>query len=247
MAAKIYGLVGKTLSHSFSKDFFNEKFQKENLGDHIYKNFELQDFDKEILELKNNISLQGFNITIPYKESILAYLDIQSEICLQIKSCNCVKVENGKWHGYNTDVLGFKKSFQPHLKSYHHKALVLGSGGGAKAVCFVLGQLGIDFLQVSRKPGKAKNRINYPEVDEALLSEFKVVINTTPVGMFPRIHDCPPLPYNAISNQHYFFDLIYNPALTMFLAEAKQHGSYIKNGAEMLQIQAEESWKIWES
>lgn len=247
MAAKIYGLVGKTLSHSFSKDFFNEKFQKENLGDHIYKNFELQDFDKEILDLKGNNSLQGFNITIPYKESILPYLDTQSETCQKIKSCNCVKVENGKWQGYNTDVIGFQQSFEPHLKHYHRKALVLGSGGGAKAVCFVLDQLGINFIQVSRSPGNAKNMINYSQVNEDLLAEYKIVINTTPLGMFPHIVDCPPLPYNAISHQHYFFDLIYNPPLTKFLAEAQKQGAYIKNGAEMLRIQAEESWRIWEN
>lgn len=247
MADKIYGLVGKSLSHSFSKDYFTKKFEKEYLSDHIYKNFELKDFDKEIPGLKNIKGLQGFNITIPYKESILAYLDAQSDICLQIKSCNCIKVVNGQWHGYNTDVLGFRKSFEPHLKHYHHKALVLGSGGGAKAVCFVLEQLGINFLQVSRYPGKATNMISYTEVTEALLAEYNVVINTTPVGMYPHINTSPLLPYNAITNQHYFFDLIYNPALTRLLAEAKEHGAYIKNGAEMLQIQAEESWKIWEN
>lgn len=245
MAAKVYGLVGKSLSHSFSKRFFTEKFQNENLPDHYYQNFELKDFDNEILGLKAEQGLRGFNVTIPYKESILPYLDGQSDVCQNIKSCNCVRVDNGLWYGYNTDVIGFQKSFEPHLKPYHQSALVLGSGGGAKAICYVLGQLGIKFLQVSRTPGGTMNSIHYSEVSEALLVRHKVVINTTPLGMFPNIEDCPSLPYNAISSQHYFFDLIYNPALTKFLSEAQRQGAFIKNGAEMLKIQAEESWKIW--
>ncbi len=245
MAMKIYGLVGKNLSHSFSKDFFSRKFLHDDLKDIIYKNFELNDFDKEIIEFKNQINLKGFNITIPYKESIIPYLDDASETCLQIRSCNCVKVDCGQWVGYNTDVTGFKKSFEQHLKHYHHKALVLGTGGAAKAVCFVLNQLGIYFVQVSRNPARKKGQINYSEINEALFAHYKVVINTTPIGMFPLINDFPILPYNAVTHEHYFFDLVYNPIQTQFLNKAKQEGAFIKNGAEMLQIQAEESWQIW--
>ena len=245
MAMKIYGLVGKSLSHSFSKDFFSRKFLLEDLKDIIYKNFELKNFEKEIIEFKKQIDLKGFNVTIPYKESIIPYLDNASETCLQIRSCNCVKVERGNWVGYNTDVTGFKKSFEPHLKSYHKKALVLGTGGAAKAVCFALNQLGILFLQVSRNPNREKGQISYSDINKALLAKYKIVINTTPIGMFPLINDSPILPYNAITNEHYFFDLVYNPDQTEFLNKAKQEGAFIKNGAEMLQIQAEESWKIW--
>lgn len=245
MATKIYGLVGKSLSHSFSKDFFSRKFLLEDLKDIIYENFELKDFNKEIITFKNQIDLKGFNITIPYKESIIPYLDDASETCLQIQSCNCVKVERGKWVGYNTDVTGFKKSFEPHLKSCHQKAMVLGSGGAAKSVCFVLNQLGIQFLVVSRHSNPGKGKITYSEVNEALLAEYKIVINTTPIGMFPLVNAHPILPYNAITNEHYFFDLVYNPAQTEFLNKAKQEGAFVKNGGEMLLIQAEESWKIW--
>lgn len=245
MAMKIYGLVGKSLSHSFSKDFFSKKFLHEDLKDVIYKNFELKDFNEEIIELKNQINLKGFNITIPYKESIIPYLDDASETCLQIRSCNCVKVDSGRWVGYNTDVTGFKKSFEPHLKKFHQKALVLGTGGAAKAVAFVLNQLGIYFVLVSRNPAREKGQVSYSEINEALLAECKIVINTTPIGMFPLVNNFPILPYNAITPEHYFFDLIYNPAQTEFLNKAKQEGAFIKNGAEMLQIQAEESWKIW--
>ncbi|MEP7080302.1 MAG: shikimate dehydrogenase [Ginsengibacter sp.] len=245
MAMKIYGLVGKSLSHSFSKDFFSRKFLLEDLKDIIYENFELKEFNKEIIAFKNQIDLKGFNITIPYKESIIPYLDDASETCLQIGSCNCVKVESGRWVGYNTDVTGFKQSFEPHLKSCHQKALVLGSGGASKAVCFVLNQLGIHLVQVSRNPNREKGQITYSEVNEALLSQYKIVINTTPIGMFPLVNGYPILPYNAITNEHYFFDLVYNPAQTEFLNKAKHEGAFIKNGSEMLQIQAEESWKIW--
>ncbi|MEO5500544.1 MAG: shikimate dehydrogenase, partial [Ginsengibacter sp.] len=221
MAMKIYGLVGKSLSHSFSKDFFSRKFLLEDLKDIIYENFEFKEFNKEIIAFKNQIDLKGFNITIPYKESIIPYLDDASETCLQIGSCNCVKVENGRWVGYNTDVTGFKQSFEPHLKSCHQKALVLGSGGASKAVCFVLNQLRIHLVQVSRNPNREKGQITYSEVNEALLSQYKIVINTTPIGMFPLVNGYPILPYNAITNEHYFFDLVYNPAQTEFLNKAK--------------------------
>ena len=242
---KIYGLIGRSLGHSFSEKYFAEKFEKENIHDCQYRNFELKDLENEIPELKKNQELAGLNITIPYKTEILSFLDEMSAEVAEINACNCIKIKNGKWKGYNTDIVGFERSFVPHLKPFHKKALVLGTGGASKAVVFVLKKLNIDFLKVSRNKNESASIISYEDISAELFKEFQIVINTTPVGTFPKVDEMPPLPYEWINSQHYFFDLIYNPPKTMFLSLAEKKGAVIENGSQMLALQAEESWKIW--
>jgi shikimate dehydrogenase len=242
---KIYGLVGYPLGHSFSQKYFSEKFLVENITDCQYQNFELKELDKEIPRLKNLSNLYGLNVTIPYKTQIISYLDELTEESREMNACNCIKISNGKWIGYNTDVTGFKKSFLPHLKSYHKKALILGTGGASKAVAFVLKKLGIKFLMVTRNNEKSSSEINYDDISEKVLADCNIIINTTPVGMYPNVDAYPMIPYEYITDQFYFFDLIYNPAKTLFLSKAEEKGAVIENGEKMLIIQAEESWKIW--
>ncbi len=242
---KIYGLIGHSLSHSFSEKYFSEKFQKQNITDCVYENFELKELNNEIPSLKNLPGLSGLNITIPYKTEIISFLDELTDDCKEMNACNCIKIKSGKWIGHNTDVIGFEKSFLPHLKKYHKKALILGTGGASKAVAFVLKKLGIDFLQVSRNKKNSSSAIDYDDISKEILQQYNIVINTTPAGMFPDIDAYPNLPYQYISDKNYFFDLIYNPAKTLFLTKAEEKGSVIANGEKMLIIQAEESWKIW--
>ena len=242
---KIYGLLGNPLGHSFSHKYFAEKFQRENIGDCVYVNFETPDLHLKIEALKSDLNLCGLNVTIPYKTQILSYLNIVSPECEEINACNCIKVFKEKWTGFNTDITGFEKTFLPKLKSYHSKALILGTGGSSKAVAYVLKKLGIGYLFVSRTKNASINMIGYDEIDLDILSEYKIVINTTPVGMFPHINNSPDMPYEFVSPEHYFFDLIYNPGVTLFLAKAKEKGAAIENGKNMLTIQAEESWRIW--
>lgn len=244
---KIYGLIGNPLSHSFSKKYFSEKFSNENISDCEYHNFEIKDLEIEIPKLKRNSLIAGLNVTIPYKSGILPFLDAASEVCNEINACNCIKIDEEKWRGFNTDVIGFEKSFVPYLRPYHNKALVLGTGGSSKAVAYVLKKLQFDFLFVSRKKAVAKNVINYESISSLMMQEYLTVINATPAGMFPNVKDCPQLPYEYISDKHFFFDLIYNPNKTLFLSKAEAMGALIKNGGDMLSIQAEESWKIWNS
>jgi shikimate dehydrogenase len=243
----IYGLIGRSLAHSFSEKYFFEKFQKENISGCVYRNFELKDLEKEIPELKENSALRGLNVTIPYKTDIISFLDEISDEVKEINACNCIKIKDGKWIGFNTDIIGFEKSFVPHLKPFHKKALILGTGGASNAVAFVLKKLNIDFLKVSRNKTESKSVISYEDLSEEEMKQFEIVINTTPVGTFPNVDECPPLRYELVTNQYYFFDLIYNPAKTKFLSLSEKHGALIENGVQMLAIQAEESWKIWNS
>jgi shikimate dehydrogenase len=241
----IYGLIGNPLSHSFSQKYFTEKFREENITGYSYLNFEIKNLDKEIYGLKNNPLISGLNVTIPFKTEIIPFLDNISEECKEINACNCIKITDGKWTGFNTDITGFEKSFAPHLLPHHTKALVLGTGGSSKAVTYVLKKLKIDFLLVSRKKELSKRVINYDTLTPLLMQEFTIVINTTPAGMFPNVDEYPQLPYEYVSEKHYFFDLIYNPSKTLFLSKAEAMGAVIENGEQMLSIQAEESWKIW--
>ena len=242
---KIYGLIGNPLTHSFSKKYFTEKFSNENINDCEYQNFEIKDLRKEIRSLKNNTSLSGLNVTIPYKSQIIPFLDTISREVNEINACNCIKIDGGKWSGFNTDIAGFEKSFVPFLRPHNTKALVLGTGGSSKAVAYVLKKLQIEFLFVSRKKDVSEEMINYESISSSIMKEYTIVINTTPVGMFPNADSYPQLPYEFVSDKHYFFDLVYNPSKTLFLSKAEEMGAVIKNGADMLLIQAEESWKIW--
>lgn len=241
-----FGLIGKNISYSFSEGYFLKKFEKLNLKELTYKNFdipEIMEFPFLIYQREEEFS--GFNVTIPYKETIVKYLDRLDADAEKIGAVNTIKVMgNNELVGFNTDAYGFENSLKPLLKEYHKKALILGTGGASKAVAFVLDKLGIDFLYVSRNPSK-ENEISYKELDAEIIESHKLLLNCSPVGTFPNIEKSPDIPYEFITNKHYLFDLIYNPSETKFLANGKQKGAQIKNGLEMLELQAERSWEIW--
>jgi len=240
---KRYGLIGYPLSHSFSQRYFTEKFTRESIAGAVYENFSIPQIDglKNILSQQQD--LRGFNVTIPYKKEVLAFLSSSSPVVKAMGACNCVKIENGKLIGHNTDVVGFEQSLLPYLKPHHRAALILGTGGAAAAVAYVLNKRQISFQYVSRK--KSATSLSYEELDEQVMKTHSLIINTTPLGMSPRVNEYPPIPYEWINQAQHCFDLIYNPAETLFLQKAKAAGASIQNGAEMLVIQAEESWRIW--
>lgn len=242
---KKLGLIGYPLAHSFSKKYFNEKFARENIAGYAYDVFPLQTIDKFPALLKSEPELVGLSVTIPHKETVIQYLDELDETAREIGAVNCIKIENGKPKGYNTDAFGFRQSLRPFLDSNHDKALIFGTGGAAKAVAYVLQSLGIHYWFVSRSKNNADNCLHYDDVNESIVSSCKLLINCTPVGMSPNVKDCPPLPYNAITPQHLVYDLIYNPEETLFLKKAKEQGALISNGYNMLVFQAEEAWRIW--
>lgn len=242
---KTFGLIGQTLSHSFSKKYFSEKFQKENIVAQ-YNNYELQSI-KEFTNLIKENTLSGLNVTIPYKESIIPFLDELVDEGKQIGAVNTIKfTSENKLVGYNTDAYGFAQSIKPFLNNHHERALILGSGGASKAICFVLNQLGIDFLIVSRNP-EAENEISYSDLNEHYINAFKLIINTSPVGTFPQINEYPNIPYEYLSKDHLLYDLVYNPKLTAFLKKGKERETLTLNGLDMLKHQAEKAWKIWNS
>ncbi|NCU04540.1 MAG: shikimate dehydrogenase [Chitinophagaceae bacterium] len=240
-----FGLIGYPLSHSFSKKYFTEKFSEEGISNCNYELYPISSIDQFPQLLQNVAGLEGINVTIPYKEEVLPYLHHQSAAVKEIGACNCISIRNGELTGFNTDTLGFQQSIEPFLQQHHRHALVLGTGGAAKAVVWVLKQLGITYKYVSRK--KRDDLLSYDEVDATVMQQYQVIINTTPLGMQPNVHSKPSLPYQYISQQHLCYDLVYNPAKTAFLQLAEEQGATIKNGSDMLVIQAEESWKIWNS
>jgi shikimate dehydrogenase len=242
---KRFGLIGYPLSHSFSKKYFTEKFEREGLKDHVYDLFPIASIDKLPDVLSKHRDLVGLNVTIPYKQQVMKYLNA-SNLPKGVEACNCIKIENGKLTGNNTDVMGFELSFKQLLKPHQKKALVLGNGGATVAVLYVLKKLNIDYQIVSRRVHDGST-LTYNDVSVAVIKEHPVIINTTPLGTFPDVDECAPIPYEAITSEHYLFDLIYNPSETLFLKKGKEKGATIKNGFDMLEIQAEESWKIWSS
>lgn len=242
---KIYGLIGYPLSHSFSPIYFTQKFQNENISDCRFDLFSIDQIQQFPSLLKKNADLKGLAVTIPYKEKIIPYLTDLDFTANQIKAVNCIAFSKDRMIGYNTDVIGFEKSILPLIHSHHKKALILGSGGSSKAVSFVFKKLGIDFLFVSRNINNSSDFISYNDIDEALMSKYNVIVNCTPLGQFPAINTHPDIPYQFVTKQHLFFDLIYNPIQSKFLKLAESKGAVIKNGKEMLEIQAEENWKIW--
>ena len=241
---KRYGLIGYPLSHSFSKRYFEAKFLREGITGCSYELFPIESIDELPALLSRYPDLHGLNATIPYKQSVIPFLHHTAQLPAGLSACNCIKIEKNQLSGYNTDVTGFEKSFRPLLQTHHRRALILGSGGAALAVAWCLQKMGIEYSIVSRKKGIGPF-ISYAEVTEDVLSTNHIVINTTPLGMYPNVDECPPLPYHALTSQHYLFDLVYNPAKTLFLTKGEERGAAIKNGEEMLVIQAEESWKIW--
>jgi shikimate dehydrogenase len=238
-----FGLIGYPLSHSFSKKYFTEKFEKEGWNDCSYDNHSIASITELPVLLRDNPLLEGLNVTIPYKEQVLPFLSGMSEVVKEIKACNCIKIEAGKLIGYNTDVTGFEVSLKARLATHHKQALILGTGGAASAVAYVLRKLDIRYRYVSRNA--SGGNFSYEDITPALLEANTLVINTTPLGMYPNIHQLPALPYHALGSNHYLFDLVYNPEKTLFLQRGEAQGAVIKNGHDMLLIQAEESWKIW--
>lgn len=242
---KLYGLIGYSLGHSFSKKYFTEKFIKEGLEDCRYELFPIPSIKDLPSILNSNPTLKGLNVTIPYKEQVLEYVTESSTAVKEIGAANTIKIAGDKLISYNTDVTGFENSFLKKLQSSHKKALILGTGGSSKAVQYVLKKLNIDFLLVTRSQQMNTGVINYSMIDEEIMNDHQVIINCTPVGLYPDVNEFPEIPYQFISDTHYLFDLIYKPEKTLFLQKGEEKGAVIENGYEMLIIQAEESWRIW--
>lgn len=243
---KLLGLVGRNISYSFSKGYFAEKFEKEGLSDHEYVNFDIQSIDEfpKIIH-EHRFQLKGLNVTIPYKQEVFEYLDKVHKVARKIGAVNTIRfTKRGNLKGYNTDAVGFQNSLEPLLKEHHTKALILGTGGASKAIAYVLKNLGIEYLKVSRNPLK-KKEISYDDLNETLIKEYTVIVNCTPLGTFPNVTQKPKIPYQFLTEDHLLHDLIYNPEKTAFLKEGEAKGAQIKNGLEMLIGQAEEAWRIW--
>ncbi len=243
-----FGLIGKSLAHSFSKTYFEEKFISTKKDNYTYTNFDLQNLDDLISIIRTN-HLVGLNITKPYKESIIPFineLDVTAKI---IGAVNCVKINYNNntpyLIGYNTDYYGFAQSIKPFLEPTHQKALILGTGGASKAVEFALKQIGVDVYFVTTGIKKGTNYFLYSELNEFVFNSFKLIVNTTPLGMFPHTEECADITYQYINSEHLLFDLIYNPAETVFLKKGKEQGAIILNGLNMLKLQADKAWEIW--
>lgn len=260
---KHYGLIGFPLSHSFSKKYFTEKFVNENIEGVNYNLYPIEDIGKLPALLKDNPGLCGLNVTIPYKVTVLQYMDWVEHDAKGAGAVNCIKIisespvsaafsgevgikgHDFRLEGYNTDIYGFNGSLSPLLNSNHDRALILGDGGAARAVKCVLQNKGIDHVSVTRKPHK--NNILFADLTEKHIADHSLIINTTPLGTYPNVNECPPIPYGAITDSHLLFDLIYNPAQTLFLQKGAERGAATKNGYEMLVLQAERAWEIWNS
>jgi shikimate dehydrogenase len=239
-----FGLIGYPLTHSFSRAYFMDVFQQEVINA-AYFNFPLEKIE-DILPLFKDPQLEGLNVTIPYKESVIAYLDEISDAVREIGACNCIRINGGKLSGFNTDVIGFERTWERKLTSVHRKAMVLGTGGAAKAVWYVLNKRKIPFLKISRTADPENNQLAYGSLTPDLVREHTLIINTTPLGMYPHVDSYPEIPYEAITKDHYLYDLVYNPGQTVFLKKGAAQGAITENGRDMLIIQADESRKIWE-
>lgn len=246
---RTFGLIGYPLSHSFSKKYFTEKFEKEHIEGCRYELFPIEDVQVLPALIAQENGLRGLNVTIPYKLGVQPFLNDLDAAAEAIGAVNCISLlrkEDGLYlKGYNTDAYGFEESLKPLLQAEHKKALVLGNGGAAKAVKYVLEKLEIPFIIVARKV--AEEGILYSEVTEAMLQEYTLIINTTPLGMSPKTDTYPEIPYEHLTSKHLAYDLVYNPEETLFLKKANAQGAVVKNGLEMLYLQAERSWEIWNS
>lgn len=244
---RTFGLIGNPLSQSFSQKYFTEKFKIEHI-DARYLNFELPTIEEFPNMLEHHPYIAGINVTIPYKEQIVKYLTEMDKHAEAIGAVNCIKLT---WHektpllkGYNTDLIGFTNSIKPLLKDNHTRALILGTGGAAKAVAYALHLMGIAYRFVSRHP-QGTNHVSYSELTKEILEEYTIIINSTPIGMFPNVNNCPDIPYQFASENHLFYDLTYNPANTLFMLKGAEYGAAVKNGLDMLHMQAEAAWNIW--
>lgn len=240
-----FGLLGRNISYSFSSGYFTKKFEKLNFKKHKYVNFDIPQIEDFLNIIKENDHLTGMNVTIPYKEEVMQYLDELDDTAKEIGAVNTIKLlKNGKLKGYNTDIVGFENSIKPFLKNHHKKALILGTGGASKAVAYAFKRNDIEFKFVSRTPS-ADNQISYKDLSKETFGDYTVIVNCSPIGTYPNVNDAPKIPYEFIADQHLLFDLIYNPEETAFLKSGKQNGAAIKNGYQMLELQAEEAWRIW--
>lgn len=248
MKGTLYGLLGYPLGHSFSRNYFNNKFEAEDI-DAEYINFEIPDINMLMEVISEYYNLNGLNVTIPYKEQVIPFLDELDEDAANIGAVNVIKIIHKNndliLKGYNSDVVGFCDSISPLIKPHIKKALILGTGGAAKAVCYGLKKLGIESQFVSRK--KTENTITYPEINKDIIDEHHIIVNTTPLGMYPNVDDCPDIPYELLTEKHLCYDLLYNPDETLFMKNAKGYGATVKNGLEMLLLQAFVSYEIWNS
>ena len=243
---KVFGLLGKDIEYSFSRGYFTKKFEKLGLKKHEYVNFDIQsieEFPSIIKKGKDNLG--GINVTIPYKEEVMKHLSKLDKTAKEIGAVNTIKfTKRGNLKGYNSDVVGFEKSIFPFIKKHHKRALILGTGGASKAIAYAFKKNGIKYKFVSRSP-KGKKEISYQDLTKEVIEKYNIIVNSTPVGTSPNIENSPNIPYQYITENHLLYDLIYNPEVTTFLSKGKENGAIIKNGYEMLQLQAEESWRIW--
>ncbi|MCB9201726.1 MAG: shikimate dehydrogenase [Flavobacteriales bacterium] len=240
MKNKQFGLIGRNISYSFSKPYFTDKFKELNL-DYTYNVFDIPQID-EVQKILDNDDVFGCNVTIPYKQEVIPFLDEISEAAKKVGAVNTIQFKDNKTIGHNTDVIGFENSFAPLLEKHHKKALIFGDGGASKAIEYVLKKLDIEYQIVS-----LFQEFKYENVTPKIIEEYTILINATPVGTYPKVNDILPIPTDAISNKHIVFDLIYNPEETLLLQKAKAKGAKIKNGLEMLYGQADASWEIWNS
>ena len=245
---KLFGLIGKTLGHSFSQSYFKEKFEKEGISGAYYNLYPLETIDEFNQLITDFSELSGLNVTIPYKSEVIPFLSYIDDSAKEIGAINTIKFERVKSKlnllGYNTDYIGFWESLKPLLQIHHNKALVLGTGGSSKAVAYALRKANIEVLFVSRNANE-KYQITYQDITREHIEKYKIIINTTPLGMFPNSDQCPDIPYDYLSSKHILFDLIYNPDQTKFLKLGQEQGVITKNGLDMLKIQADHSWNIW--
>ncbi|SHJ52598.1 shikimate dehydrogenase family protein [Aquimarina spongiae] len=240
---KIYGLLGRDIGYSFSRGFFSEKFEKEHL-DCSYQNFDLKQIE-DLKDVLTSSNISGLNVTIPYKEDVISYLDELDPVAKNIGAVNVIRFDNDKLIGYNSDYYGFTESLKPLLHSNIKKALILGTGGASKAIAYSLSQLDISYTFVSRNPDF--NEMSYNQLDEDIIREFKLIVNCTPLGTHPNVDNYPNIPYEYITKDHVLFDLIYNPSETVFLKKGKEKGAQTANGLQMLIFQAQKAWEIWNS
>lgn len=244
---KKYGLVGYPLSHSFSKKFWTEKFVREGI-DSCYENFEIDSISRFPEIFRDNPEIAGLNVTIPYKQQVMAYLDEMDEAAAEVGAVNTVRIIHRDnrvvLKGYNSDIAGFEKTLTPLLKPFHTKALILGTGGASKAIKYVLRKLGIEFISASIEELN-EGEISYSQIDQAMMEERLLIINATPLGTFPKIETCPDIPYRFITDRHLLYDLVYNPETTRFMALGIEKGATVKNGYDMLIGQALRSYEIW--
>lgn len=242
-----FGLLGKDISYSFSRKYFTEKFAELGLNNFKYNNFDIPEIEEfPFLLYHREHEFGGINVTIPYKQAVMKYLHEISDDAKKIGAVNTIKInDDNQLIGYNTDFYGFQKSIEPLLKSHHKKALILGTGGASKAVAYAFDQMNIDYKFVSRKVDE--DMFLYSVLTNEIMGEYAIIVNCSPIGTHPNVNEAPNVPYEFITESHLLFDLIYNPAETKFLQEGKKRGATIKNGLEMLELQAEKSWEIWNS